>query len=434
MKRLFLAALMGLVLIWGGFAQGGDGKGTEVTLDGMKSTTPATWKMQKPASKLRAYQFQLPRAKGDTQDAELAVFFFGPGGGGSVADNIKRWKGLFQPPKDKSIDDVSRVDTYKFGNVEITYLDIHGTYMFRPPFDPNAKAKPMAGFRRFGVIFESDNGPYFLTVTGPANTLAKHKEDFDAWLYGFIRKQTMDDYFVLADRAFKERKPLVVWVGVRRPALEKDLGDCLHCWLDSFPQVKKTAIVVGVPNPRWLTRHDFSANATTGQIRGILTPKKKSPGQSKKAEQILQAVVTEVLTNPDWEETRESLIGPTDKNMARRFVLKDGYEAPWPAWFEPKVPGYKRVVETPNKPVPNPYEVLTLQLVDSLVLATGNCIKADYQIVVIVWLENYAIYRHPGHPGRWFSRPIICNLKRQGKTWSVELIDGLGGRTKRIDM
>ena len=119
------------------------------------------------------------------QDAELAIFFFGPGGGGSDADNIKRWKGQFQPPEGKSIDDVAKLDKFKVGKVEIVYLDIEGTYLFKPPFDPNAKAKAFPDYRRFGVIFASDNGPYFITLTGPAKTIAQHKKGFDEWLKGF---------------------------------------------------------------------------------------------------------------------------------------------------------------------------------------------------------------------------------------------------------
>lgn len=184
MKRLISLTLGVLAVAWiYGPARGGEG--TEVTLDGLKSRTPGTWKMQKPTSKFRAYQFLLPRAEGDSQDAELAIFFF-DGGGGGVDENIKRWKSQFQPPQGKSIDEVSKVEKFKVGNVQVTYLDLHGTFLSRnPPFDPNAKVTPMPEYRRFGVIFASPNGPYFITVTGPAKTMAKHKTDFDNWLKAF---------------------------------------------------------------------------------------------------------------------------------------------------------------------------------------------------------------------------------------------------------
>jgi len=131
---------------------------------------------------MRYAQFKVPAAKGDKDDGELVIF---KGLGGSADANIKRWKDMFVPPEGKSIDDVAKVTDMKVSGANVTYLDVHGTYLFKPPFDPNAKAKPMPDYRRFGVIFASENGPYFITVTGPARTMAQHKKDFDNWLKAF---------------------------------------------------------------------------------------------------------------------------------------------------------------------------------------------------------------------------------------------------------
>jgi hypothetical protein len=187
MRRTWLVLLCFAALI--GFRSGasaGDGKGAEVTLDDLKSRTPANWKMQPPSNKLRAYQFQVPRVDGDKEDAELVIFYFGAGSGGSTADNIKRWKGQFLPPEGKTIDDVSKVETFKVGNVAVTSLDLHGTFKYKfPPFDPNAKEQRKPDFRRFGVVFESKNGPYFITLTGPAKTVGENKKGFDSWIKNF---------------------------------------------------------------------------------------------------------------------------------------------------------------------------------------------------------------------------------------------------------
>src|SRR4051794_31952221 len=63
--------------------------GTEVTLDGMKAVAPANWKAEKPANRLRSYQFKLPRAAGDTEDAELFIM---PDIQGTAEQNFARWK------------------------------------------------------------------------------------------------------------------------------------------------------------------------------------------------------------------------------------------------------------------------------------------------------------------------------------------------------
>ena len=182
MKRisgLFLAAAL-LV----GPAVGG-GKNT-VTLDGFKSEAPSGWKAQEPSNKFRAYQFTVAKAGGDKEDAELVIFYFGAGSGGGVEENLKRWKGMFLPAEGKTIEEVSKVEKHKVADVEVTYLDVKGTYLHKfPPFDPNAKITKKENYRRLGVVFASENGPYFITLTGPGKTVEAQKKAFDDWLKGF---------------------------------------------------------------------------------------------------------------------------------------------------------------------------------------------------------------------------------------------------------
>lgn len=160
-------------------AAGADDTGAVVKLGSLQSAAPASWKQQKPGNRLRAYQFAVG-------DADLAIFFFGEGSGGSADDNIKRWKSQFQPPEGKTIDDVSKVEKFKVGPAELTLLDIHGTFLSKnPPFDPNAKTVRKDNYRRFGVYFACDGGPYFITLTGPAATLERNRKSFDDWLKNF---------------------------------------------------------------------------------------------------------------------------------------------------------------------------------------------------------------------------------------------------------
>jgi len=160
------------------------GKGAVVKLDGLESRTPADWQEEKPVSRTRLYQFWLSPIGDDKDNAEVVIFYFGEGQGGSAEDNIKRWKGFFVPPEGKRIGDVAKVQKMKVGAVPVTYLDIHGTFSFRP-FDPNAKTTLRANYRMLGVAFESKKGPYFIRMVGPADTVAYFKKGFDEWLKGF---------------------------------------------------------------------------------------------------------------------------------------------------------------------------------------------------------------------------------------------------------
>jgi hypothetical protein len=93
---------------------------------------------------------------------------------------------MFKAPAGKSIDDVSKVENIKLDKAKITYLDVTGTFQSKfPAFDPNAKITEKPDYRRLGVYFDCDNGPYFITVTGPAATVERHKAEFDKWLKNF---------------------------------------------------------------------------------------------------------------------------------------------------------------------------------------------------------------------------------------------------------
>ena len=163
-----------------------DQQGTLVTIDGLQSRTPADWEEGTPTTKMRFKQFKLPGARKGDAAAELVIFFFGTGQGGSAEDNITRWKAQFEPPRGKKIDDVAKSNSFKVSGVDVTYLDVSGTYLSKfPPFDPNAKTVRKPNYRMLGVVFESKDGPYFIKLTGPEDTVAHHKKGFDEWLKAF---------------------------------------------------------------------------------------------------------------------------------------------------------------------------------------------------------------------------------------------------------
>jgi hypothetical protein len=178
LRHLWLSSL---VLVLAAGARAAD-KGEVVEIDGLKSAAPAGWKKGQPASNMQYAVFTLPHAEGDKEDATLTVYFFGTGGGGGVDANVKRWQGMFKAPAGEK----SKVDKFKVGNVEVTAVDVQGTYLLRfPPFDPNAKVTEKPDYRLVGVVFESPKGPYFMRLVGPAKTVEKHKKAFDEWLKNF---------------------------------------------------------------------------------------------------------------------------------------------------------------------------------------------------------------------------------------------------------
>jgi hypothetical protein len=159
-------------------------EGALVKLDGMQSRAPAEWVEEPSNSRLRIKQFRLEAIGDDKDNAEVIIFFFGTGSGGSADANVKRWKGMFIPPEGKTIEDVARVDRFKVSGVDVTYLDIRGTYLFKErPSDAETARRP--NYRMVGVVLASKNGPYFIRLVGPADTVAHYKKGFDEWLKGF---------------------------------------------------------------------------------------------------------------------------------------------------------------------------------------------------------------------------------------------------------
>jgi hypothetical protein len=178
-----MRTLLGVVLAVGAgawAAGAAEKKGTVIEIDGMKSTTPASWVKVKPGSKMRFAEFRLPKVKDDKIDAEVGLF---KNAGGSLRDNIKRWKAAFRAPEGKDIDDVTKVTEMKIGGKKATMVDVRGTFQ-PPPFTPKFGGKKWPNFRRIAVQLDGDD-LYHIILTGPADTVEHYKKGFDEWLKGF---------------------------------------------------------------------------------------------------------------------------------------------------------------------------------------------------------------------------------------------------------
>src|ERR1700730_6362397 len=52
---------------------------TSATASGeLRFKTPDGWVTEQPSSKMRAAQYKLPKAEGDSEDASLVLYYFGP--------------------------------------------------------------------------------------------------------------------------------------------------------------------------------------------------------------------------------------------------------------------------------------------------------------------------------------------------------------------
>jgi hypothetical protein len=132
---------------------------------------PKTWHSKPPSSSMRLAQAAVPGPGGD---ADFAVFYFGPGGGGPVDANIDRWVGQMDGAA-KPTPEVFETHGYK-----VTWIDVKGT--LKPSQMGMTNSAPIADARLFGAVVEGPGGPWFFKTQGPGSTLGPQRDAFVAML------------------------------------------------------------------------------------------------------------------------------------------------------------------------------------------------------------------------------------------------------------
>jgi hypothetical protein len=151
------------------------GEVTEEAIKELKVSVPKEWEKGQPSGMMRMAQWVLPGPGGD---AELVVYRFA-GGAGGVEANIERWKGQFQPPEGKSIDDMTKVEKFDVGALKVTHVDIAGRFV--AAVMPGQEAKhDEADYRMLATILEGSGDPFFFKATGPQKTI-------DLWAEAYMK-------------------------------------------------------------------------------------------------------------------------------------------------------------------------------------------------------------------------------------------------------
>jgi hypothetical protein len=139
---------------------------------------PSGWTRETRPRPMRHATYKVPRASGDTEDGELAVFYFGPGQGGQLEPNVQRWVQQFTSRKP---DEPRRADRSANGLKQHTVEIDEGTYD-GGMMGGGQKATPKPGFGLLGAIVEAPSGSYFFKLTGPKATVQSAKTKFYALL------------------------------------------------------------------------------------------------------------------------------------------------------------------------------------------------------------------------------------------------------------
>ncbi len=142
---------------------------------------PPAWHTRPPASSMRVAEFIIPKAQGDADDAEVIVYFFGAGGGGSAEANVDRWIGQVQQADGSPSTAKARRAERTVNGLKVTTVDVSGTY--------TAEMRPGAAehfnkpdYRVCAAVIETPGGTYYVKMTGPQKTVTAAQADYEKFL------------------------------------------------------------------------------------------------------------------------------------------------------------------------------------------------------------------------------------------------------------
>ena len=134
------------------------------------------WKKVKPRSNMLEFEIKVPRVAGDKADGRLTIM----GAGGSIEQNIVRWRGQFTQPDGSDTKDHTKVKEETYGGQKVTLVDITGSYVDTPggPFAGGPKIE-RTDYRMLAAIIQTENdGNYFVKLYGPKKTIDKNDKRF----------------------------------------------------------------------------------------------------------------------------------------------------------------------------------------------------------------------------------------------------------------
>lgn len=144
--------------------------GTTANIAGLTFTIAEEWQSTPPSSMMRAAQFTVPAADGDSEGGELVLF---QGIGGSAKANIDRWAGQFTNQSTEP-----EFTQNEVGPFAVYTIDVNGNYSASMGPMMSAQTVNKTNYRMLAAVVEGAGGPWHFKLTGPSATLDKWKPAF----------------------------------------------------------------------------------------------------------------------------------------------------------------------------------------------------------------------------------------------------------------
>ncbi len=149
----------------------------------LKFRVPPGWMEEERTSSMRVAQYRLPKVEGDTEDASLVLYYFGPAQGGSVTANIDRWIAQMKQPDGSAVKG-AKDEHLETNGLKVTTVDLSGTYVAETaPGSGTFNNKP--DYRLRAAVVETPNGSYFVKLIGPEKTVTQWNDSFLSYIKSF---------------------------------------------------------------------------------------------------------------------------------------------------------------------------------------------------------------------------------------------------------
>ncbi len=141
---------------------------------------PEGWIPETPKTPMRLAEYRIPGPGGE---AELSVFAFGPGQGGSPKANIERWVSQFQADSSTTASQPAEVAELETGGLRLYLVKTWGTYTPTAMGMGGGSTEPRPNYALFGTVVEGGpEGLLFIKVTGPKPTLDAQSKQLESFV------------------------------------------------------------------------------------------------------------------------------------------------------------------------------------------------------------------------------------------------------------
>lgn len=146
-----------------------DLSGKPVTIAGITFTPAIQWK-DLGAKDMRKASYSYGPLESDKEPANLNVYYFGEGQGGSIEANFDRWIKQMSMPDGSDVSKAAIRYSKDVNGLMAHVLTLYGTFNEPVGGPMSSVTTPLENYRLIGVIIEAPQGNVFFKLTGPDYT------------------------------------------------------------------------------------------------------------------------------------------------------------------------------------------------------------------------------------------------------------------------